>query len=106
MARGEGIRVSRAEAYRLISEGFSLLAEAEAEPGAEEWLDQHASPIGPRRHVALCRRLLGQGSPLALRAGRRWLLKPEALSEASSPKPKKVSSSPADRLASRLKGAA
>jgi hypothetical protein len=76
---------------------------------SDEWMDQHASPIGPRRHIAICRALLAQGDARALRAGRRWLLRSEALHEAPAPSGKARPTKPesaADRAARRLKGAA
>jgi len=48
------------------------------EPG---WTDQHASPLGPRRHCAAVRRRIAEGRPGAERAGRRLLLTPEAVQE-------------------------
>lgn len=51
---------------------------AGTEPG---WTDQHASPLGPRRHCAAARRRLAEGAPGAERVGRRLLLTPEALKE-------------------------
>jgi len=48
------------------------------EPG---WIDQHASPLGPRRHCAAVRRRIAEGAPGAERAGRRLLLTPDALRE-------------------------
>jgi hypothetical protein len=96
---------------RAVAAALRQLADAleasEPSPGAGDWISQAESPIGPRRHVALCRRLAAQGSPLACRAGRRFLLKPEAFSEAPKSGGKKASKpapqSAAERAAVRLR---
>lgn len=47
----------------------------------EKWLSQRDSPLGPRIHAGLCRRLIDQGDPRAGRAGRRWLVRVDAVQE-------------------------
>jgi len=44
-------------------------------------LDQHASPLGSRRHCACVRARVAAGDPGAAIIGRRHLLSPEALGE-------------------------
>jgi hypothetical protein len=46
-----------------------------------EWVDQHASALGPRRHAAAVRRRLGAGEGGAAQVGRRFLLTPTAVQE-------------------------
>lgn len=48
-------------------------------PAGSEWLDQHGSPLGARRHCAIARRRLTAGEPGASKLGRRWLLSSDAL---------------------------
>ena len=67
-----------------------------------DMLDQHASPLGPRRHVAAIR----SGKLAGVQIGRRWLARREDLDayvsslEAEAKKPKKRSSE--EELAAEL----
>ena len=44
-------------------------------------VDQHQSPLGPRRHCTAVRRLVAAGEPGAAIVGRRYLLTREALAQ-------------------------
>lgn len=44
-------------------------------------VDQRQSPLGPRRHAALCRRLMAAGDARASKVGRRWLVTQDAIAE-------------------------
>ena len=55
------------------------LARNEAKSDPKDMIDQHASPLGPRRHCAAVQKLVAQGKPGASIVGRRHLLSPEAL---------------------------
>lgn len=68
-------RVLRAAA----DECDAIAAETSAERA--EWVDQHRSPLGPRRHCRAVRRLLADGSREAAIIGRRQLLSQSALAE-------------------------
>ncbi len=61
-----------------------------------EMIDQHASPLGPRRHCAAVKRRLAKGLPDASIVGRKHLLTPEALQqELGRGVPQKVRTAPA-----------
>jgi hypothetical protein len=86
---------------------FLAVIEAEESERDGDWIDQSTSPLGPRRHCALARRLIAAGDKRAARAGRRWLLRAEALSlpVPTSKRPKRAESeseSAAARAARRL----
>jgi hypothetical protein len=49
--------------------------------GQPGWIDQHASPLGPKKHCAAVRRRVAKGLADAATVGRRHLLSPAALSE-------------------------
>jgi hypothetical protein len=49
--------------------------------GQPGWIDQNASPLGPKRHCAAVRRRVAKGLPGAATVGRRHLVSPESLSE-------------------------
>lgn len=64
----------------LMTELAELRTElTKTEPVAGDWLDQHQSVVGPRRHIALCRARMARGEPGATQAGRRYLLTRDAL---------------------------
>lgn len=44
-------------------------------------IDQSGSPLGPRRHCALARRLISAGDRRACRIGRRWLIERSAIEQ-------------------------
>lgn len=44
-----------------------------------DWIDQHSSPLGPRRHCAAVRKRVQSGDEGAAIVGRRLLLSHEAL---------------------------
>lgn len=46
-----------------------------------DWLDQHTANIGPKRFAKLHRRRQALGLPGVAKAGRRFLMTPEALAE-------------------------
>jgi len=46
-----------------------------------DWVDQHASPLGPRRHCTAVRRRVGASDGAAAIIGRRCLLTPAAIQE-------------------------
>lgn len=50
--------------------------------GADVWVSQRESPIGPRRHCSVVRKLREQDDPRALIDGARFLLRRDALEEA------------------------
>lgn len=54
-----------------------LAAEAHAERA--DWIDQHSSPLGPRRHCAAVRRRVQTGDGSAAIVGRRLLLSEDAI---------------------------
>lgn len=68
------------------------------------WVDQSASPLGPRRHrKAVCERL-ASGRPGASRVGRKHLLSREALEEELATKGRKKSTpKQGDELEDRLR---
>lgn len=68
-------RVRRAEA----DEWARIAEEASAE--RRDMVDQSASPLGPRRHVARVRARVAAGADGAVMVGRRALLSPAALQE-------------------------
>jgi hypothetical protein len=68
-------RVLRAAA----DEADRIAAEARAE--RRDWIDQGASPLGPRRQIEAVRRRIREGAPGAAMVGRRALLSPEAMAE-------------------------
>jgi hypothetical protein len=53
---------------------------AEERADRREWVDQAASPLGRRRHVAAVRRRVAAGDAAAALVGRRALLSAQALS--------------------------
>jgi hypothetical protein len=78
---------------------------SEGRPG---WVDQHGSPLGPKRHCAAVRRRVATGLGGAAVVGRRMLLSPEALAEELSrasqrAKPIRSVASVADDLARELR---
>jgi hypothetical protein len=68
---------------RVLRVAADACDEIAAEVGAEraEWIDQHRSPLGPRRHCRAVAARVADGSPNAAIIGRRQLLSQEALSE-------------------------
>lgn len=70
-----------------------------------DWVDQAASPLGPRRHRAAVTRRMNKNDPGAARIGRRYLLSREALNaELSAAGERKPETKPsvAEDLRSRL----
>ncbi len=67
-----------ARALRAAADELDQVA-AEQRQQRADWIDQHASPLGSKRHNAAVRRLLGEGSAGAAKIGRRHLLSPDAL---------------------------
>ncbi len=66
------------------------LAKDAAKASPTDMIDQHASPLGNRRHCSAVQRLVAQGKPGASIVGRRHLLTPEALQlELSNTGPRK-----------------
>lgn len=66
----------------------------------EGWIDQHASPLGARRHCALARKLLAEGN--AVKVGRRWLVRRERLDLELGAKSIARTESRAERIAAEL----
>ncbi len=54
-------------------------------------IDQSESPLGPRKHIALCRR-----DSRCCRVGRRWLAPKELVDEVLAITPKKLAKVPHD----------
>jgi hypothetical protein len=97
----------RVQADVLLAQAHALELDCDS-VGHNDYIDQHASPLGPRRHITLARNLIAVGDQRAMKAGRRWLIDPSALSQVNavrSPNPEKLETA-ADRAARRLKGAA
>ncbi len=69
-----------------------------------DWVDQGASPLGPRRHRAAVTRRIAAGQPGATKIGRRHLLSRDALQAelAAAANKVAVSSSVADELRREL----
>lgn len=69
-----------AQADALEAQAAALRALArDTQTDVSNMIDQHASPLGPRRHCAVVQKLLAQGHSGASIVGRRHLLTPEAL---------------------------
>lgn len=64
-----------------------------------QWVDQHRSALGPRRHAAAVRRRVGAGEAGAAIVGRRLLLTPAALAEELKPKRRARKATPAEDTA-------
>jgi hypothetical protein len=80
---------------------------AEASDERRAWIDQVASQLGRRRHVAAVRRRLAAGDGSASMIGRRALLSPEAHDEelaalAERPARREKTESTGERIARRL----
>jgi hypothetical protein len=97
----------RVQANVLLAQAEALELDCEAS-SHNDYQDQHSSPLGPRRHITLARKLIAEGDTRAMRAGRRWLVQPSALNEVTSASSAKhaATETAADRAARRLKGAA
>lgn len=71
------------------------------------WIDQSASPLGPRRHRAAVKRRIQAGEPGAAKVGRRHLLSKDALEAelgaGSSTKKAPAAPSIADELRAELR---
>lgn len=67
----------------LIDALATRVAEKLREPsiGVAGWIDQHSSPLGPRQHIRIVRKRLGEGKEGASQQGRRFLLASAALAE-------------------------
>ena len=48
----------------------------------DDWVNQHGSPLGPRRHCAIVRKLQEQGDERAVKRGDMYLLRRDAFTEA------------------------
>ncbi len=95
-----------------LAAAFEVLADAIADRVASRlltgtgsgWLDQAASPLGRRRHIATARTLIGLGKPGAAQVGRRFLLSNEAVAQAlRTPAGPKAQPSPVDELRAELR---
>jgi hypothetical protein len=75
--------VSPSEFARVLRAAADECDRLEAERRSEhrDWVDQSASPLGSRRHIARVRARLAAGRDGAARVGRRHLLSPSALAE-------------------------
>ncbi len=98
---------AQARVLRAQAEEWERIA-AEHRQQRTDWVDQHSSQLGAKRHNAAVRRLLGEGAPGAAKVGRRHLLSPEALDaelrRVSSGAPKKSKTiSVADELRAELR---
>lgn len=79
--------------------------------GQPGWVDQHGSPLGPKRHRAAVRRRVGQGQCAASIVRRRFPPSPEALADelgkasrhANPDKPTRAEGTVAAELASELR---
>jgi hypothetical protein len=98
-------------ALAFLEELADLVADrvvARLHEGRPGWVDQHGSPLGPKRHCAAVRRRVASGSGDAAIVGRRMLLSPEALAEELSrasrrAKPIRSEGSVTDDLARELR---
>jgi hypothetical protein len=97
----------RAQANVLLVQASALDLDCDSS-SHNDYLDQHSSPLGPRRHIALARNLIAQGDTRAMKVGRRWLVQPSALNDVNSASSAKhaETETAADRAARRLKGVA
>lgn len=62
--------------------GDYILQRMQRQGESDAWVSQRGSPIGPRRHCAVVRRLRAAGDARALIDGERFLLRRDALEEA------------------------
>ncbi len=112
-ARSEGLvstlddGAARAALEGLVAVLVPLLAPALARElatcNAPGMLDQSASPLGRRRHIALARKLIAASSADAAQVGRRYLVRREAIEAHAadlSNRAPKARSAPLDELAS------
>lgn len=83
--------------------GDYILQRMQRQGESDAWVSQRGSPIGPRRHCAVVRRLRAAADPRALIDGERFLLRRDALEEArqnlGTPAPAKLSEPDPDQAA-------
>jgi hypothetical protein len=69
-------------AIELLADAIAERVAAKLRGSSDEWIDQHSSPLGSKRHCALVRSLTTAGDQRASKIGRRYLLSRDALAEA------------------------
>lgn len=67
------------EALRVLAREIAREVVSELRAGELDMVDQAASPLGRRRHIAAVRARVASGSPGAAIIGRRYLLAREAI---------------------------
>lgn len=78
----EQLREARKQARNLERAVERILEEAESpQNDTDDWIDQHQSALGSKRHCAAVRRRLGEGKKDAEKIGRRHRLSPSAYAE-------------------------
>jgi hypothetical protein len=85
-------------AIDVLAEAVARKVVAQLTAGQVGVVDQSASPLGRRRHIAAVRRLIASGAPGGAVVGRRHLLTREALNAelaAQKPRSQKVIEPPA-----------
>jgi len=103
---------AQADALELQAQALRALAQDAAKCDPSELIDQHASPLGPRRHCTAVKRRVAKGQPGASIVGRKHYLSPDAIQqELSQALPRKRSANdtaprkptPVDELDQKLK---
>jgi hypothetical protein len=98
-ARDDGAQVVLEALARVLAPAIAREVIAQLRAGETPGMvDQSASPLGRRRHIALARTLIAAGSADAARIGRRYLVRREAIDahatelskRAPKPKPQAV----------------
>ncbi|HEY2408854.1 MAG TPA: hypothetical protein VGI10_22770 [Polyangiaceae bacterium] len=99
-----GAREALEALARLLAPAIARAVVAElGAVNAPGMLDQSASPLGRRRHIAAVRARVARGEPGAAIVGRRHLLAREAVDAelaALAKRPRKAKAAPSDELAS------
>lgn len=67
------------EALRVLAREIAREVVSELRAGELDMIDQSASPLGRRRHIAAVRARVASGAPGAAIIGRRYLLSREAI---------------------------
>lgn len=78
---GPGVNSAVLDAFEPFIEALADRIAARMQAGRERMVSQHESELGPRRHRDAVKRRLANGEGGAGRAGRNYLLTPEAVRE-------------------------